>query len=94
MGLDVETDSAAVGQLRVTTQAHQFAGMRIRLAFEEELGDPMLERIDFGAFGIGGWGRKPRQLSYIALDPLGKLDLELGGRSGVHDLANLNADFS
>jgi hypothetical protein len=54
VALDVEADSTAVGQLGMATCAHQLAGMWICLAFEEQLGDATLQRIDSGSLsGVG-----------------------------------------
>lgn len=52
--LDIEADSTAVDQLRMTTWAHQLTGMGIGLALQEQLCNPALQRIDFGAVRLSG----------------------------------------
>lgn len=77
----------------MATSAHQLTSVGIRLALQEQLSDPMLQQINLGAFGVSRWGGERRHLGNIALDSLGKLDLDL--RSGfTHWLPDLDAEFS
>lgn len=78
MRLDVEADPSTIGQLGMATSAHQLASMGIRLALQEQLSNSALQRIDFGKVGLSGLGGDGYQLDHIALDSLGKLDLDLG----------------
>jgi hypothetical protein len=94
VGLDVEADSTAVGQLWVATSAHQLASVGIRLAFQEQLSDPTLQQIDFGAFGVGRLGRERCQLGDIALDPFCKLDLDLRSGFAAHGLPDVDSQLA
>lgn len=51
MAFAVETDTAAIDKLGMSTCAHKFSGVRIRLALQEQLCDPTLQRVDFGTAG-------------------------------------------
>jgi hypothetical protein len=86
--------STAIGQLRMATWAHQLTGMGIRFALQEQLCDPTLQRIHFGVVRFNGLGRQRRQLGDIALDHLGKLDLDSGASCFSHGLANIDAELS
>lgn len=76
----------------MATRSHQFASVGIRLAFEKQFGDAMLQRIDFRLVGFSTFGRKRRQLGDIALDSLGKVNLGRGSGFFAHDLMNANAE--
>lgn len=78
----------------MTTGAHLLAGMGVGLTFEEQGCDPALQRIHFGAFGVGRLGRKRRQLGDIALDSFGKLDLDLRSGFATHDLPDVDAQLA
>jgi hypothetical protein len=53
--IDVEADSAAVGQLLMATRAHQFTGVRISPALQEQFGNTALQRFDFCPLGISSF---------------------------------------
>lgn len=90
--LDVEADSSAIRQLGMATRSHHLARVRIGLAFQEELGDTTLQRIDLDALNGSGPRIVRCQLGDISLDSFGKLNLDLG--SGVaHGLANVDAEI-
>lgn len=89
----VEADSAAVGQLRMATSAHQLASVGVGLTREEQLGDTALQGIDLGALISIGIVRDCGQLSDIALDPLGKLDLDLRSGFVAHGLPDVDAQL-
>jgi len=91
--IDVEADPSAVGQLGVTTGAHQFASMRIRLTFEEQRRDSTLQRVDFGTVCFSGSGRKRRQLGDISFDSLAKRDRDLGSGFSAHGLPDADTEF-
>lgn len=67
--------------------------MWISLAFEEQLGDATLQDVALGSLSRVGILCDCRQLRDIALDSLGKLDLNLGSGFSAHDLSNLNAEI-
>lgn len=81
MALDVEADASALDQLRVASRPHRLSDIWICLAFQEQLGDAALQRLDLGMTGRIGLARGRRQLGDVPLYSLGKLDLDL--RSGV-----------
>lgn len=91
--LNVEADSSTVGQLGMATGSHQLAHMGIGLAFQEQRSDTRLQGFNLSSLGESGLGGKRRQLGYIALDTVGKLNPELGSGFFAHDLSNLNAEI-
>ena len=93
MHFDVEADPSTVSQLGMAAGPHQLACMGIRLAFQEQLGDASLQGVNLGPLGGFGLGGKRRQLGYIALDAIGKLNLDPWNGLSAHDLSNLNAEI-
>lgn len=92
MRLDVEADPAAVGQLGVAAGSHQLARIGIGLTFHEQRGNASLQGFNLGSLGGSGLGGKRRQLGYIALDAIDKLNLDPWSGLSAHDLSNLNAE--
>jgi hypothetical protein len=91
--LDVEADPSAVGQLEMATGSHQLTRVGIRLTLQEQRSDASLKGCNLGSlcgFGLGG---KLRQLSYIALDAISKLNLVPWSGLSAHDLSNLDAEI-
>jgi hypothetical protein len=52
VGGDVKSDSSAVGQLRVSASAHEFAEVGVGLAFNQQLGNALLDGRQFGGIGL------------------------------------------
>jgi len=90
--VDVETDSAAVGQLSMATRSHQLPRVRIPLALQEQLGDSTLQRIDVLSLLRVGVNRDRRQLGDISPHSLGKLDLDLGSGVAAHGSADVDTE--
>jgi hypothetical protein len=91
--LDVEADPAALGQLGVATHPHWLACIGIGLAFQEQRGDGFLQCVNLSPLGGSSLNGKRRQLSDIALDTIGKFDLNLRSGLSAHDLSNLNTEI-
>src|ERR1700683_153622 len=68
VGGDVETDSSAVGQLRMPTSAHEFTEVGVGLTFDEQLGNAILEGFQLGGAGLAT--RVCDETCYVIADPL------------------------
>lgn len=90
---DVEADSTALGELAVPAQSHQLAHVRVSLALQEQLGNSELQSLNVFSLLRVGIGRKRGQLGDVALDSLGKLDLDRGSGVVGHGLTHVDAEI-
>ncbi|HEY7951174.1 MAG TPA: hypothetical protein VID51_10140 [Solirubrobacterales bacterium] len=67
--------------------------MGIRLAFQEQRGDAPLQGFNLRPLDGSGICGERRQLDYVALYAIGKLNPDLGSGFSAHDLSNLNAEI-
>ncbi len=74
----------------MATGSHLLAHIGIGLAFHEQRGNAPLQGFNLGSLGGSSLGRKRRQLGYIALNAIGKLNLDPWSGLSAHDLSNLN----
>jgi hypothetical protein len=78
----------------MATGSHQLADIGIGLTFQEQSGDGPLQGFNLRLLGGSCLNGKRRQLGYVALYAIGKLNLDPWSGLPAHDLSNLNAEIA